>query len=160
MRGALLGHERSSEWTDMSWNRAARCAKVSLGCDMHLFKAAIPRWIETSSSWRGSVMGVKPSYPKKIEYLAKPFVESGIFDSPEKFVGELAHEMAERKIKHYARVVKRFEAKYRTSFPKFSEKLKSKATPKLEDDWMEWEAAINMLHAWKKASEELGLSAS
>ncbi len=99
-------------------------------------------------------------YAKKIEYLAKPFVELGIYDSPERFAKELVSEMAERKIRHYTRVVRRFQSKYRMPFDKFTQKLKGKAKTKYEDDWMEWEAAMNLLDAWRKAREELGLSAS
>ncbi len=104
-------------------------------------------------------MDASSDYSKKIEHLARPFVELGIYDSPEKCAKELIAEMAERKIRYYSRAVKSFEAKYGMPFSKFTQKLKGRAKPKQEDDWMEWEAATDMLDAWKKASEELGLGA-
>ncbi|VVB95498.1 Uncharacterised protein [uncultured archaeon] len=45
------------------------------------------------------------------------------------------------------------------TFTDFSKKLKNGASIKEEDEWMEWEAAKNMLKAWKMAARETGLSA-
>lgn len=103
---------------------------------------------------------VAEEYLKKIEHIAKPFIEVGIYDSPEKFLEDVVEEIAKKKIKHYERTIKRFESRYRMSLEEFTNKIKGKATPKLEDDWMNWEAAKNMLEAWKKATKEIGLSAS
>jgi hypothetical protein len=55
--------------------------------------------------------------------------------------------VTEDKISHYEHVIKEFERRYGMSFSDFSEKLEQGATIKEEDDWMEWEAAINMLGA-------------
>ncbi|MGQ9469316.1 MAG: hypothetical protein ACUVTD_05765 [Nitrososphaerales archaeon] len=93
-------------------------------------------------------------YLKKIEHIAKPFIEVGIYDSPEKFLEDVVGEISKKKIKHYERNVRRFESKYKMSFEEFTKKIKGKATPKLEDEWMNWEATKNMLEAWKKATEE------
>ncbi|MFQ5711374.1 MAG: hypothetical protein ACE5GD_06300 [Candidatus Geothermarchaeales archaeon] len=99
-------------------------------------------------------------YAKKIEYLAKPFIELGIYDSPEKFLRDVVRELARNKIKNYERTVRRFEEKYKASFEEFTKRIEGKATPKLEDDWMRWEAALNMLLAWRKAREEIDVSAA
>lgn len=99
-------------------------------------------------------------YVKKIEDLAKPFVASGLYRSPEEFLKDIATSLAREKIKTYERTVKRFESKYNMSFKEFTEKSKDKARPRLEDDWMEWEASINLLKAWKKANREIGPSAT
>ena len=50
-------------------------------------------------------------------------------------------------ISHYEHAIKKFERRYGMSFSDFSKKLEQGATIKEEDDWMEWEAAINMLDA-------------
>jgi len=105
-------------------------------------------------------MKMEKDYTKRIEYLVKPFVELGLYDSPEKLLGDLIKVLAKEKMKAYERTIRRFENKHRISFEEFTEKLEGKATPELERDWMEWEAAINMHNAWKKASQEIGLSAT
>lgn len=105
-------------------------------------------------------MKMEREYTKRIEYLAKPFIELGLYDSPEKFLRDLIKVLAKRKMKAYERTIKRFENKHKMSFEEFTEKLEGKATPELEKDWMEWEAAINMHNAWKKASQEIDLSAT
>jgi hypothetical protein len=98
-------------------------------------------------------------YNRALEHLAKPFIESGIYESTAAFVSELLKDVAARKIKMYERKIKRYEAKY-GSFEDFSRKICGKATPVQEDQWMDWEAAINMLKAWKCVTSELGSSAS
>ena len=45
------------------------------------------------------------------------------------------------------------------SFDALSRKLETGASILEEDDWMEWEAAENMLKVWKKAARETGISA-
>jgi hypothetical protein len=98
-------------------------------------------------------------YSKTLEHLAKPFVESGIYEDTAAFVSDLLKDVAARKIKAYQRKIKKFEAKY-GSFEQFSRKICSKATPGQEDQWMEWEASINMVKAWKSVTSELGSCAS
>jgi len=55
--------------------------------------------------------------------------------------------VTKHKIGCYEHVIKKFERRYGMSFSDFSKKLEQGATIKEEDDWMEWEAAINMLGA-------------
>jgi hypothetical protein len=95
-------------------------------------------------------------YNKTLEHIAKPFVESGIYDSTAAFVSDLLKDVTARKIKAYERKIKRYEAKF-GSFEQFSKQICGKATPRQENQWMEWEAATNMLKAWKNVSTELGL---
>jgi len=105
-------------------------------------------------------MKMEKEYTKQIEHLVKPFMELGLYDSPERFLRDLIKVLAKEKMKAYERTIRRFKNKHRMSFEEFTEKLEGKATPELERDWMEWEAAINMHNAWKKASQEIGLSAA
>lgn len=105
-------------------------------------------------------MGAKTEYIKRIEHLVKPFIDLGIYDSPEKVVRDLIENLAKSRISMYERKVRRFESKHKMSFSEFTKSLEGKATPRLENEWMEWESAINMLEAWKRASREIGLSAA
>jgi len=101
----------------------------------------------------------KLEHVKRLEELAKPFVELGIYDSTEKFLKDVIKNASTERIKTYERTVKKYERKY-GSFEELTKMLEIKARPKLEDEWMDWESARNMLEAWKKASKELGISAS
>ncbi len=101
----------------------------------------------------------KLEYAKRLEELAKPFVELGIYDSPEKFLKDVIKNIATERIKTYERIINKYKKKY-GSFEGFTKRLEGKAEPKFEDEWMDWESARNMLEAWKKASKELGISAS
>lgn len=101
----------------------------------------------------------KLDFARKLEELAKPFIELGIYDSREKFLKDIIENITKEKIKTYQRIIKKYEKKH-GSFEEFTKRLEGKSNPKLEDEWMDWESAINMLNAWKKATKELGISAS
>lgn len=101
----------------------------------------------------------KLGYAKRLEELAKPFVEFGIYDSTEKFLKDVIKNISTEKIKTYERTINKYEKKYGI-FEEFTKRLEGKAKPKLEDEWMDWESARNMLDAWKKAGKELGIGAS
>ncbi len=98
-------------------------------------------------------------YSKTLEEIAKPFVESGIFASTDAFISNLVRDVAERKISQYETEISAFEAKY-GPFDSFTRKIQGKATPKQEDQWMQWEGAVNMLKAWKQVVCELDSHAS
>ncbi len=78
--------------------------------------------------------------------------EAGIYTSQEDFVRDIVKEMAMHRIKTYEKAVNRYRAKYGT-LQRFGAKIKGKATPKQEDESMEWEAAEGMLAAWKKVAK-------
>jgi len=63
------------------------------------------------------------------------------------FFRGLIRGMTENKLRYYEQVIKKFERRYGMGFSDFSKKLEQGATIKEEDDWMEWEAAVNMLDA-------------
>jgi len=101
----------------------------------------------------------KLEYARKLKELAKPFIELGIYDSPEKFLKDIIKNITRERIKTYEKIIRKYERKH-GSFEEFTKKLEGRNNPKLEDEWMDWEAAINMLNAWKKAAKELGTGAS
>jgi hypothetical protein len=67
--------------------------------------------------------------------------------------------MAARKVKFYGKKVRSYKAKY-GSFAEFTRKLRGKASPKEEDQWMDWDAAVNMLNSWEHVTSELDSRAS
>lgn len=93
----------------------------------------------------------------ELKYAAKPLLELGIYNSTREFIQDITSEFVLHKIEFYKKQLELFEKKYNTSFSAFSEKLEESASIPEEDDWMEWEAAENMLNMWKKAAKETGL---
>ena len=95
----------------------------------------------------------------ELKYAAKPLVELGLYGSTREFIQEITSEFIKHKIEFYKKQLKVFEKKYGMSFSTFSKKLEKTASIPEEDDWMEWEAAENMIGVWKKAAKESGTSA-
>jgi len=91
-------------------------------------------------------------YLKTLEQIAKPLIDAGIYKSSKAFVKDLIRNVARSRIKNYQRIDKKYQAKYGT-LEKFSRSRKGKATPKQEDEWMEWESARNMLKAWNRIAK-------
>ena len=98
-------------------------------------------------------------YTKTLEQIARPFVETGIYESRDAFVEDLVRDLIAGKVSLYRKNIKAYESKH-GSFQKFTRKLGHGASPRQEDQWMEWEGARNMLKAWKRVARELGSSAS
>jgi hypothetical protein len=95
----------------------------------------------------------------ELKHAALPLVELGLYDSPGEFIKDVTSDFIKHKIQFYKKQLKTFEKKYNMSFNALSKKLETGASIPEEDDWMEWEAADNMLKVWKKAAEETGICA-
>ena len=95
----------------------------------------------------------------ELREAAGPLVELGLYNSPGEFIREITSDFIKHKIQFYKNQLKTFEKKYTMSFEALSRKLESGASILEEDDWMEWEAAQNMLKVWKMAAKETGISA-
>jgi hypothetical protein len=91
-------------------------------------------------------------FGKELEHIASPLVEAGIYASQEAFVRDIVKDMATNKVRMYESAVRKYKAKY-GSLERLGARIKGKASPKQEDDWMAWEAAKDMLRAWKKVAE-------
>jgi len=86
-------------------------------------------------------------------------MELGLYDSTREFIRDITREFIKHKIEIYKKQLKAFEQKYRMSFDALSKKLEKGASIPEEDEWMEWEAAENMLKVWKQAAKETGIIA-
>lgn len=93
-----------------------------------------------------------------LKHAAKPLVELGLYDSTREFVRDVTKEFIKHKIEFYKKQLAAFKKKHGT-FSAFSRKLEKGASITEEDEWMEWEAAENMLKVWKQAARETGISA-
>ena len=92
---------------------------------------------------------------KILTHLIKPLVLSGVYKDETVALKDIVVTHIEGKIKTYDRIIKTFQKKYGRDFDAFSKDLKNKATPKLEDDWMEWNGALEMKKAWNEALKEV-----
>ncbi len=95
----------------------------------------------------------------EFKHIARPLMELGLYDSTRELIRDVTSELIRHKIEIYQKKLKAFEQKYRISFNAFSKKLEKGASIAEEDEWMEWEAAENMVKAWKQAAKEIGISA-
>ena len=91
----------------------------------------------------------------ELKEAAVPLVELGLYKSPEEFIKDVTSDFIMHKIQFYKKQLKKFEKKYNMSYDALSKKLETGASISEEDDWMEWEAAQNMLRVWKKAAKRL-----
>ena len=87
--------------------------------------------------------------------IANTLVATGKYESPADALRALALDQINRKIVLYERRVSRFEKKHRTTFDKFTRKLHGRASTSQEDDWLEWETALEMLEEWRRVKREL-----
>jgi hypothetical protein len=95
----------------------------------------------------------------EFKHIAKPMMDMGLYDSTSEFVREVTRDFIRHKIESCRMKLKAFEQKHHMNFIGFSKKLKKGASVAEDDEWMEWEAAKNMLKAWKLAAKETGISA-
>jgi len=87
--------------------------------------------------------------------LVRSLVIAGVFKDEGTALKALTADYIERKIAQYREIIKELEVRHKGNFEAFTKALEGKATPKLEDDWMEWKSAQVMLEAWNKALKEL-----
>lgn len=98
----------------------------------------------------------------QLEAVISPFVERGLFESPEQAVYEMALDYILHQIERYKEKIKGFEQKYGMSFDDFELYLRSRsiylthnpnqdlsqAVMIEEDDAFDWKVASEMLANW------------
>ena len=92
---------------------------------------------------------------KVLEVIASTLVGTGHYETQAEAIRAIALDQIDRKISVYDRRVKQFERKHRTNFEAFGKHLQNRATVRQEDEWMEWEAALAMCEAWRKAKKAI-----
>ena len=102
---------------------------------------------------------IENEFLAELNHAAGPLLKLGLYDSPGEFIKDVTSDFIKHKIQFYKKQLKTFEKKYSMPFDALSRKLETGASIPEEDDWMEWEAAENMLKVWKKAARETGISA-
>lgn len=92
---------------------------------------------------------------KIISDLVRPLVLSGAYKDQKVALKDIVVTHIETKMETYDKVTQTLQEKYGKDFDKFTKGIKNKATPELEDDWMEWKEAIEMKKAWNEALKEV-----
>jgi hypothetical protein len=90
-----------------------------------------------------------------IPILTEPLVCTGLYPSPEQALKSIILDYIERQITQIEAELKRYEQKYQQTFAEWSESLSGRATIADEDDWLEWEANLDMLDGWRQIKSEI-----
>ncbi len=92
---------------------------------------------------------------RAIVSLLKPLIASGFYKDEKTALKDIIADYIEKKIEAYSDVIKKMERKYGKDFNTVTQKIRSKAEMEIEDDWMEWKAAILMKESWQKTLRKL-----
>ena len=87
--------------------------------------------------------------------VANSLVAAKRFATVEDALWDMAISTVRGRATYYRRRVKKLENKYGMDFEKFTSRLKGKATPAQEDDWLAWKSARSMLTDWQKTYQDL-----
>lgn len=87
--------------------------------------------------------------------VAGSLVAKQRYTSIEEALRELALASVRSKTAYYRRRIRRLERKYATDFDTFTARMKGRATPAEEDDWLAWRSARRMLADWQQAYRDL-----
>ncbi len=87
--------------------------------------------------------------------IARSLVVAQEYASVEEALQAMAVSEVRRKIAYYRRRIRALERKYGTDFETFGARLRARATPAEEDDWLAWRSANRILADWQTAYEEL-----
>ncbi len=91
----------------------------------------------------------------RMSLLLEPFVRTGVYASPEQALKHIILDYLERQIAWAEAQRRRYEQKYQRSFHEWTRSLSGQATIADEDDWLEWEATLDMLDGWRQLKTEI-----
>jgi hypothetical protein len=87
--------------------------------------------------------------------VAKSLVAAKRYASTEEALWDMALTTVRGKVAYYRRRIRRLENKHGMDFDKFTARLKGKAAPAQEDDWLAWKSARAMLTDWQKTYQDM-----
>ena len=87
--------------------------------------------------------------------IAESLVATRKYHSLDEALYALAIGEVDRKIAKCRRRIRNLRKEHGMTFDEFTAYLHGRATIEQEDDWLEWEAAINMLSDWEATKKEL-----
>ncbi len=86
-----------------------------------------------------------------VGHLVKPLVTAGIYKNEETALAAIIIDYINRKKNEYEQIIAGFETKFGKKFDVFSQALTHNASMEDEDQWMEWNGAIEMRDSWAEA---------
>jgi hypothetical protein len=92
---------------------------------------------------------------KIVSDLVRPLVLSGAYKDETVALKDIVASHIERKLENYNKIIQALQGKYGKDFDTFTKDIENRATPDLEDDWMEWKGAMEMKKAWNEAFKEV-----
>jgi len=87
--------------------------------------------------------------------VAMALIDEGHYKDEQSALTDIALDYVSRKIEQYDNIINSLKKKHGCNFGRFTERIKNNASLATEDDWMEWEGAIEMRQSWKNASKML-----
>ena len=87
--------------------------------------------------------------------VASALVATKRFATVEEALWNMAISTVRGRVTYYRRRIRKMENKYAMDFDKFTARLKGKATPVQEDDWLAWKSARSMLADWQNTYQDL-----
>ena len=100
-------------------------------------------------------MALHTSPSSVLTKVARSLVAAKRYSTTEEALWDMALSTVRGKIAYYCRRIRRLENKYGMDFDKFTARLKGKATPVQEDDWLVWKSARSMLTDWQKTYQDM-----
>ena len=88
-------------------------------------------------------------------WLAEPFVRTGVYPNAEQALKHIFLDYIQRQIAWAEVAVQRYEQKHGAPFATWTRAIAGKATIADEDEWMEWEAVLDMLAGWRQIQAEI-----
>lgn len=90
-----------------------------------------------------------------VSLLTEPFVRTGVYANTQQALKHIILDHIERQIAWAEAEIRRYEQKYQCTFAEWSASLSGRATAADEDDWMEWEATLDMLDGWRQIKAQV-----
>jgi len=107
----------------------------------------------------------------QVATVIEPFVQRGLFDTPEKAIVAMARDYVMHQVERYQTIIESLQTKYGMGYEQFEAYLKSRSAtlaampdPELnqaimveEDDALNWKIARDMLASWLGVHVEVGV---
>jgi hypothetical protein len=90
-----------------------------------------------------------------IPILTEPLVRTSLYPSPEQALKSIILDYVDRQMTQIEAELKRYEQKYQLTFAEWSESLSGRASIADEDDWLDWEANLDMLDSWRQIKSDI-----
>jgi len=100
-------------------------------------------------------MALHTSPGSVLNKVAASLVAAKRYSTTEEALWDMALSTLRGKVAYYRRRIRRLENKHGMDFDKFTARLKGKATPAQEDDWLAWKSAQSMLTDWQKTYQDM-----